>query len=255
MGEDKGPFARRALVWIDLELTGLDIHKDTIVEIAVIITDHRLKYQIEGPNLVIGTNPACLSDWCAETFAHNGLLNEMKESKTTLQEAESEVLKFITKHVPEAGIGILAGSSVHVDRQWLLKYMPRITNHLHYRIVDVSGIKVLSKSWFPWIFKEDAETEQDDKSESDRESECAKEEECEAKRVDESLKATEAESSENVNEHRALHDIQQSIEQLKFLKTHVFTRERAPRRSEGRHPKPPLLSKKKNSSKRKQRKK
>lgn len=140
------------LVWIDLEMTGLDIDKNTIIEIAVIVTDGQLSMKIEGPEIAIHATDevlAGMNEWCIEHHGKSGLTQRVKDSKIGMAEAEARVLDFVKKHVPAANTAQLAGNSVHVDRMFLNKYMPKLVEHLHYRIVDVSTIKELARRWYP----------------------------------------------------------------------------------------------------------
>ncbi len=139
------------LVWLDLEMTGLDPQKDKIVEISTIITDAHLKILAEGPDLVIH-QPASvtdnMNDWCKEHFSQSGLLDGIKKSKLSLKEAEEKTIHFIKKHCAEK-TALLAGNSVHIDREFLHYQMPKFFDYLHYRIVDVSTIKELALRWYP----------------------------------------------------------------------------------------------------------
>jgi len=139
------------LIWIDLEMTGLDPKKDSIVEIATIITDGNLNIIAEGPDLVIHQNETVLenmTDWCKEHFAESGLLEAIKKSQVSLEEAEDQTLRFIMKHC-SSKTALLAGNSVHIDREFLSTYMPKIINFTHYRVIDVTTIKELALRWYP----------------------------------------------------------------------------------------------------------
>ncbi|PAV82246.1 hypothetical protein WR25_24502 [Diploscapter pachys] len=139
------------MVWVDLEMTGLNVDKHTIVEIATIVTDGQLNIIAEGPNLVIHQSEEVLDkmdDWCKNTFAKNGLTERIRNSKISLAEAEQQTLDFLAKYTNK-GVSPLAGNSVHADRRFIIKYMPKIDKHLHYRIIDVSTIKELCRRWYP----------------------------------------------------------------------------------------------------------
>ncbi|CAI9591758.1 unnamed protein product [Staurois parvus] len=139
------------LVWVDLEMTGLDITKDQIIEMACIITDSELNVLAEGPNLIIKQSDEILdgmSEWCKEHHGKSGLTQAVRDSKISLPHAEYEFLSFIRLHTPP-GVCPLAGNSVHVDKVFLNKYMPQFMRHLHYRIVDVSTVKELCRRWYP----------------------------------------------------------------------------------------------------------
>jgi oligoribonuclease len=139
------------LVWIDCEMTGLDLELDEIVEVAVVVTDYDLKLLDPGFNVVIKPDQSALDhmgEFVTQMHTESGLLTEIPNG-VTLAEAEYEVLEYILKFVPEAGTAPLAGNTIGTDRAFLAKYMPRVDGHLHYRSVDVSSIKELSRRWYP----------------------------------------------------------------------------------------------------------
>ncbi|XP_014827121.1 PREDICTED: oligoribonuclease, mitochondrial [Poecilia mexicana] len=143
------------MVWVDLEMTGLDVEKDQIIEMACIITDSDLNIIAEGPSMIINQPDELLdgmSDWCKEHHGKSGLTQAVQNSKMTLEQAEYEFLSFVRQHTPP-GQCPLAGNSVHADKRFLDKYMPQFMYHLHYRIIDVSTIKELCRRWFPEEFK------------------------------------------------------------------------------------------------------
>ncbi|XP_053307774.1 oligoribonuclease, mitochondrial [Spea bombifrons] len=173
------------MVWVDLEMTGLDIEKDQIIEMACLITDSDLNIISEGPNLIIHQPDELLdgmSDWCKEHHGKSGLTHAVRQSHLTLQQAEYEFLSFIRLHTPP-GLCPLAGNSVHADKKFLDKYMPRFMTHLHYRIIDVSTVKELCRRWYS----------------------------------EEYVLAPKKTGS-----HRALDDIKESINELKFYKDTIF---------------------------------
>ena len=142
------------LVWMDLEMTGLDPTSDVIVEIATIVTDDELVVVAEGPDLVIHQPPEALVDMdpvVVEMHTSSGLLTAIAESTITLEEAGDATLDFIRQYVPEARSVPLCGNSIGTDRRFLLRYLPDIENYLHYRSVDVSTIKELARRWSPEV--------------------------------------------------------------------------------------------------------
>ncbi|GBF94932.1 RNA exonuclease [Raphidocelis subcapitata] len=139
------------LVWIDLEMTGLDVDKDTIIEIACLVTDGDLKTVVEGPSIAIHHGEDVIdsmNDWCKEHHGKSGLTERVRESTVSLEEAEVQVLEFVAAHT-DYQTAQLAGNSVHVDRAFLMRRMPRLLEHLHYRIVDVSSIAEVARRWSP----------------------------------------------------------------------------------------------------------
>lgn len=139
------------LVWLDLEMTGLNIAYDVILEIATVITDGNLNIIAEGPSFIIHQPEeklAAMGKWCQDHHGKTGLTDAVRQSTISLQQAQEETLAFIKQHCP-IHTGVLAGNSVWQDRVFLDKYMPSITHYLHYRIVDVSSIKELARRWYP----------------------------------------------------------------------------------------------------------
>jgi len=139
------------MVWMDLEMTGLDPQADTILEIATIITDKNLNVLAEGPVLAVHHDKQALdkmNEWCKKQHAASGLSERVLASGVSLAEAEAQTLAFIRRYVPERGAP-LCGNSVHQDRRFLVRYMPRLEAYLHYRIIDVSTVKELVKRWYP----------------------------------------------------------------------------------------------------------
>ena len=146
-GEDR-------LVWIDCEMTGLDLEIDELVEVAVVITDYDLVPVDPGFDIVIKPDQTAwdhMSDFVREMHTTSGLLEEIPHGKS-LAEAEYEVLEYILKFVPNAQSAPLAGNTIGTDRMFLAKFMPRVDSHLHYRSVDVSSIKELTRHWFPRVY-------------------------------------------------------------------------------------------------------
>ncbi|KAL4527607.1 hypothetical protein Ndes2526B_g08715 [Nannochloris sp. 'desiccata'] len=174
------------LIWIDLEMTGLDIENDHILQIACILTDGTLEKVIEGEEFVINQPEeviAGMNEWCIENHGKSGLTQAVRDSTITLPEAENRILEFIRRHIPEPDAAQIAGNSVHVDIQFLRKYMPSIVEYAHYRIVDVSSIGELCRRWFPRQY---------------------------------------GRGPKKANRHTAMSDIRESIEQLKYYKNAIF---------------------------------
>ncbi|XP_034828995.1 probable oligoribonuclease isoform X1 [Maniola hyperantus] len=175
----------KRIVWVDLEMTGLDIEKDHILEIACLVTDASLNIVATGPNIIIHQPDDILNNmhqWCITQHGETGLTDASRESKVSLSDAENQILNFVKVHAPENKCP-LGGNSVYMDRLFLRKYMPNLNNYLHYRIIDVSTLKELAKRWYP---KEYSRTPQ------------------------------------KKFEHRCLCDILESIEELKYYKQHIF---------------------------------
>jgi oligoribonuclease len=142
------------LVWIDCEMTGLDVGLDELVEVAVVVTDFDLAILDPGFDIVIKpteTAFAHMNDFVRNMHTESGLIEAIPNG-VSLEEAEAAVLAYIRKFVPAAGQAPLAGNTIGTDRSFLAKYMPKVDGHLHYRSVDVSSIKELSHRWFPRIY-------------------------------------------------------------------------------------------------------
>lgn len=139
------------LVWIDLEMSGLDPERHVIVEIGSIVTDDRINLVAKGPDIAITYPEPILSlmdEWSLKHHQSSGLMDRIKSSHYTCQSAEQETLAFISQYCRK-GESPLCGNSVWQDRRFLLKYMPRLESYLHYRMIDVSSIKELVKRWYP----------------------------------------------------------------------------------------------------------
>jgi oligoribonuclease len=174
------------LVWIDLEMTGLDPDRDTIVEIATLVTDDELEIVAEGPDLVVHQPPealAVMDDFVRQMHTKSGLLPLIEQSTVSLAEAGEQTLAFIKAHVPTARTVPLCGNSIGTDRRFLAKHLPAIEDHLHYRSVDVSTVKELARRWYPQVLK--ARPEKDGR-------------------------------------HRALDDIRESVAELRYYRDTVF---------------------------------
>lgn len=177
--------ANERIVWIDCEMTGLSIENDELVEIACIVTEGDLTELDEGVSLIIKPNDAPLAamdDVVVEMHTTSGLLEEIPNG-TTLADAQEKVLSYIKQHIPDARKAPLAGSSIYVDRLFLAKHMPELDAHLHYRLIDVSSIKELSRRWYPRVYYA---------------------------------------TPEKHGNHRALGDIRESIAELRYYRDAVF---------------------------------
>jgi oligoribonuclease len=141
-----------ALVWIDCEMTGLDPTTDVLVEIAVVITDAELNVLDEGLDIVIATDPAKLEgmeEVVVNMHTSSGLLDAIAAATTTLADAEQQVLDYVKRFVPERRKAPLCGNTIATDRSFIVAYMPELDDHLHYRMIDVSSIKELARRWYP----------------------------------------------------------------------------------------------------------
>jgi len=171
--------SRDNLIWIDLEMTGLDPEKERIIEIATLVTDSDLNILAEGPNLVISQPIEFLEgmdEWNQNQHGLSGLIEEVKNSNLTSQVAEIETLEFISKYVGEK-VSPMCGNTVSHDRRFLSRYMPRLESYFNYRHIDVSSFKEVAVRWM-----------------------------------------NEAQVYEKKGSHRALGDIKESVAELKFYK-------------------------------------
>lgn len=174
------------LVWMDLEMTGLDPGRNVIVEIATLVTDDELEIVDDGLDLVVHQPPealAVMEEVVRNMHTSSGLVKEIEASTITLEEAGRRTLDYIKTHVPEAGTVPLCGNSIGTDRRFLAAYLPEIEEYLHYRSIDVSSVKELAKRWFP--------------------------------------KETSA-APGKTGTHRALGDIQESVAELRYYRDAVF---------------------------------
>jgi oligoribonuclease len=174
------------LVWLDMEMTGLDAERERVIEIATILTDGQLTEIAVGPELVIHQSDeilAAMDDWNKKHHGGSGLVDRVKASTITEGDAEAQTIAFINQHVSVKDRPVLAGNSIHQDRRFIRRYMPALEQRLHYRMVDVSTIKELARRWFPQVI---------------------------------------AKQQKKKETHRALDDIRESIDELRYYKQHVF---------------------------------
>ncbi|WP_459805482.1 oligoribonuclease [Herbidospora sp. RD11066] len=179
------------LVWIDCEMTGLDLGRDALVEVACVITDGELNQLDQGVDVVIKPPPESLeqmSEIVRTMHTASGLL-EALAGGVTLGEAEAIVLDYIRSHIPEPKKAPLCGNSIATDRSFLARDMPVVDNHLHYRMIDVSSIKELARRWYPRVYFA---------------------------------------SPEKQGGHRALADITESIRELRYYRATVFVPQPGP---------------------------
>ncbi|WP_426182863.1 oligoribonuclease [Microbacterium sp. TWP3-1-2b2] len=185
------------LVWIDCEMTGLDLSVDELVEIAVVVTDFELRPLDPGFQVVIKPNDSALAnmnDFVTKMHESSGLINEIPDG-VSLADAEAQTLEYIKRFVPLERKAPLAGNTIGTDRMFLAKYMPQIDQWLHYRNVDVSSVKELSRRWYPRVF-------------------------------------FQAPSKDGG--HRALADILESIREMQYYREAVFVAEPGPSSDEAR---------------------
>ncbi|WP_084701768.1 oligoribonuclease [Cryptosporangium arvum] len=143
------------LVWVDCEMTGLELGHDALIEVAALVTDSDLNILGDGVDVVINAPDATLDgmlDVVREMHAKSGLTTEVRESTVTMAEAETLVLNYIKEHVPDPKSAPLCGNSIATDRGFLARDMPTLDNYLHYRMVDVSSIKELCRRWYPRVY-------------------------------------------------------------------------------------------------------
>jgi len=145
------------LVWMDLEMTGLDPATHAIVEIATLVTDDNLDVVAEGPDLVVHQPPEVLAhmdDFVRNMHTKSGLLPAIEAATVDVAHAQTETLTYLRGHIPEARRTPLCGNSIGTDRRFLAKYMPELDGYLHYRSVDVSSIKELCRRWYPREYRD-----------------------------------------------------------------------------------------------------
>ncbi|PFG55085.1 oligoribonuclease [Vibrio sp. ES.051] len=146
-------FNDQNLIWVDLEMTGLDPETHKIIEIASIVTDSELNILAEGPVLAVHQPEAELAkmdDWCTNTHTASGLVERVRNSKTSEQDAVKQTIQFLEEWVPK-GASPICGNSIGQDRRFLYKHMPELEEYFHYRYIDVSTLKELARRWQPEI--------------------------------------------------------------------------------------------------------
>jgi oligoribonuclease len=174
------------LVWMDLEMTGLDPARDVIVEIATLVTDDDLEIVAEGPDLVVHHADdvlAGMDPFVVSMHTKSGLLEAIRASTLTLEEAGAQTLAFLKQHATEPGTVPLCGNSIGMDRRFLAAYLPEIEQWLHYRSIDVSSVKELVRRWYPSV---------------------------------------RAGRPRKAGSHRALDDIRESVNELRYYREKVF---------------------------------
>jgi len=146
---------REELVWIDCEMTGLDLGRDRLIEIAALVTDSDLNVLGDGVDVVIHAEEDALTgmlEVVTEMHTRSGLIDEVRASTVDVAAAEAMVLDYVKAHVPQAKVAPLAGNSIATDRGFIARDMPALDDYLHYRMIDVSSIKELCRRWYPRIY-------------------------------------------------------------------------------------------------------
>ena len=172
------------LVWLDMEMTGLDPEKERIIEVAIVVTDSQLVTVAEAPVLVVHQSDELLDGmdaWNKGTHGRSGLIDKVRASTLTEEQAESTLLDFLAQYVPP-GKSPLCGNTISQDRRFMVRYMPRLEAYFHYRNLDVSTLKELCRRWKPEIYK----------------------------------------GFEKKSRHEALADIYESIDELKYYREHFL---------------------------------
>jgi oligoribonuclease len=180
------PAATDVLVWLDMEMTGLEPDRERVIEVATILTDGQLVEIATGPDLVIHQSDellAAMDEWNKSHHGASGLTDRVRTSTISEADAEQQILSFLAEHVTGKDRPVLAGNSIHQDRRFIRRYMPALEKRLHYRMVDVSTVKELARRWFP---------------------------------------AAIAKQPAKNDSHRALDDVRESIAELRFYRQTVF---------------------------------
>ncbi len=144
------------LVWVDCEMTGLDLRRDALIEVAIVVTDGELELLDDGLDVIIHAADDVLDTmvpFVRDMHASSGLTDAVRASTIVLGDAERQLLDYVNSHVPESKIAPLCGNSIATDRGFLARDMPTLDDHLHYRMVDVSSIKELAKRWYPRVYQ------------------------------------------------------------------------------------------------------
>jgi oligoribonuclease len=174
------------LVWLDLEMTGLDVTRHVIVEIAALVTDGNLEPLDDGIDLIVHQPPSALAemdDFVRKMHTRSGLVGEIEQSTLGLADAGALAVDYIRSQVPRAGTAPMCGNSIGVDRRFLDHQLPELDRYLHYRSIDVSSLKELCRRWFPEVYR---------------------------------ARPAKAE------EHRALADVRESIAELRYYREHML---------------------------------
>ena len=174
------------LVWLDLEMTGLDVTRHVIVEVAALVTDGELEPLDDGIDVIAHQPPAALAemdDFVQKMHTRSGLIREIEASTVSLADAGAQALEYIRRHVPDAGVAPMCGNSIGVDRRFLDHHLPELDQFLHYRSIDVSSFKELCRRWYPDVYKK---------------------------------RPHKAET------HRALADVRESIAELRYYREHML---------------------------------
>ena len=178
-------YSENNLVWIDMEMSGLNPDTDKVLEIASIVTDAQLNILAEGPVIAVHQSDDVLDnmdEWNTNTHGNSGLIARCKSSKVSEQEAVAETIAFLKQHVP-AGVSPLCGNSISQDRRFIVRHMPELDEYFHYRIIDVSTVKELVRRWQPDLLN----------------------------------------GFSKQGSHKALDDIRESIMELSYYRQHVFS--------------------------------
>ncbi len=180
------------IVWMDMEMTGLDPAKERIIEVATIITTAQLDEIASGPEIVVHQDDAVLAamdDWNRKHHGSSGLIDRVKASTTSDADAEAQIIELINSKCSAKERPVLAGNSIHQDRRFIRRYMPKLDARLHYRMIDVSTIKELARRWFPGII---------------------------------------AKQPLKNDTHRALDDVRESVAELRWYRSNIFVQAPAP---------------------------